>query len=535
MFNSLLDESLSASPQLATIFGLDTGERVRLKHRLDDRGPSNRLSMYGSFHKMAPKPAAAATPPDPRGRQWLETARWFADTARDMAAIENLTVSSVTYPLPYALTQLTGAYVEVPDMLATQHSIADATDCEAYIDRLSALAAAIDQDTEMSRMQAAAGIVPPDFICDRTTSQLDDLAKDRGAASGLVQALATRASAANIRGEWARRAVALVDGPIQAALMRQQAHMRSLRSQAVESAGIGTRPQDGAFYEMALRFHLTTGTSSAEVHRIGLEQVAAVQAEAGALMDKLGIAAGPTVARMNALAKDPAQLFPNTDAGRETLLAFVRERTEDMRRRLPAAFAHLPRTLMEVRRVPVAIQLGSPFAYSSAGSMDGTRPGITWLNLTTTADWPKWQLPTLAYHEGLPGHHLQGSLSSEETEIPAVFNIFPPNAYNEGWGLYAEQLADELGVYDDMPLGRLGKLQASLFRACRLVVDTGIHVQGWSRESAIAYLIQEGGVASEMARRETERYVSWPGQACSYKMGYLEIMRQREATRVRTR
>ena len=250
-------------------------------------------------------------------------------------------------------------------------------------------------------------------------------------------------------------------------------------------------------------------------------------------MDRLGYPRGPTVARMNALAKDPAQLFPDSDAGRAALLAFVRERTEDMKRRLPSAFTHMPRTPMEVRRVAAAAQLGAPLASSMPGSMDGSRPGTIYFNLATTADWPKWQVPSLAYHEGLPGHHLQGSLVNEAPAIPDVLKLLQPNAYNEGWGLYAEQLADELGAYDDAPLGRLGKLQASLFRACRLVVDTGMHAQGWSRERAIAYLQDEGGVAPEMARREIERYVAWPGQACSYKVGYLEIMRQRQAAKAR--
>ena len=533
VFDRLLEGTLSASPHLATLFGFDTGARAGLKHRLDDRGPTNRLDMYGPFLALAPALAAAPTPADPRGRQWLDTARWFAGAARAMAVFDQLTVSSVTYPFPYALTQLTGAYVEVPDMLATQHSIADAADCEAYVDRLAALARAIDQDTAMSRMQAAAGIVPPDFICDRASSQLDVLARDAGAESGLVRALTTRAATAGIRGDWTRRATSLVDGPIRAALARQQAHMRDLRARAVANPGIGARPQGAAFYAMALRFHLTTGHSPADVHRIGLEQVAATQAEAAALMDRLGYPAGPTIARMTALAKDPAQLFANTDAGRAALLAFAHERNEDVKRRLPAAFAHLPRTPMEVHRVPLAAQLGAPLASSMPGSVDGTRPGVIYFNLATTADWPRWQVPSLAYHEGLPGHHLQGSLVNEAPAIPEVLKLLQPNAYNEGWGLYAEQLADELGVYDDAPLGRLGKLQASLFRACRLVVDSGMHALGWSRERAIAYLIEEGGVASEMARRETERYVVWPGQACSYKMGYLEIMRQREAARAR--
>lgn len=309
--------------------------------------------------------------------------------------------------------------------------------------------------------------------------------------------------------------------------------MADLRSRADASAGIGTRPQGAAIYDMMLHFHLTTRSTPADVHRIGLEQVAATQAEASALMNQLGYPAGPAVARMNALARDPAQLFPDTDAGREALLTFVRERSEDVKRRLSAAFSHLPRTQMEVRRVPEAIQLGAPLAYSTPGSPDATRPGVIFFNLATPADWPKWQLPSTTYHEGYPGHHLQGSLVSEAPAVPDILKIVQPNAYNEGWGLYAEQVADELGVYDGAPLARLGKLQASLFRACRLVVDSGIHAQGWSRERAIAYLIDEGGVPPETARRETERYMVWPGQACSYKIGYLEIMRQRQAATAR--
>ena len=268
-FNRLLDRTLSASPIMATLFGLDTGDRAGLKHRLDDRRPTNQLNMYASFLELAPVLAAAPKPSDPRERQWLETAQWFAGAARDMAAFEHLTVNSTTYPCVYALTQLNGAYVEVPDMLATQHSIASSADCDAYIDRLAVLGDAIDQDTEVSRTQAAAGIIPPDFLCDRTSSQLADLAKDVGRNSGLVQALATRATAAGICGDWEREATKLVDGPIKAALERQRAQVAALRSRAGASAGVGARPHGDAFYDMALRFHLTTATSAAEVHRIG--------------------------------------------------------------------------------------------------------------------------------------------------------------------------------------------------------------------------------------------------------------------------
>ena len=434
IFDRLLDRGLSASPQMATTYGVDNASRSALKHRLDDRGPGNRFNMYGPFLDLAPELIAVPTPTDPRGQQWLETARWFAGATRDMAALPHLTVSSVTYPHPYALTQLTGAYVDVPDLLATQHVIEERADCEAYLERLAAFPRAIDQDTAMSRAQATAGIVPPDFICERATSQLGDLVDDRGTGSGLVHALATRAVAAGIKGDWEGRATALVDGPVAAALARQRAHLIELKSRASAAAGIGNRPDGATFYDMALRFHLTTDTPAAEVHRIGREEVAATQREAGALMDRLGYPAGATVARLNALAKDPAQLFSDTDAGRDALLAYARELTEDVKRRLSAAFAHLPRTPMEVRRVPVGTQLGAPFAYSMAGSSDGKRPGAIYFNLSTMADWPRWQVPSTAYHEGLPGHHLQESLASETPAIPMILRMLMPVAYNEGLG-----------------------------------------------------------------------------------------------------
>jgi uncharacterized protein (DUF885 family) len=211
----------------------------------------------------------------------------------------------------------------------------------------------------------------------------------------------------------------------------------------------------------------------------------------------------------------------------------ISNRLKDMTERLPRAFSKLPRTQLEVHRVPPAIELGAPGAYCLSGSVDGTRPGIIYFNQHDLPDWPKWTVATTVYHEGLPGHHLQGSLANEASDIPTLFKLLSSTAAAEGWALYAEQLADELGAYDADPLGRLGMLQASLFRACRIVVDTGLHSQGWTRERAIAYLIDQSGSAPDDARREIERYISWPGQACAYKIGQLEILRWRERAKQR--
>lgn len=524
--NALLDrinaDCLSASPQYATLFGRDAGAP---KRRLDDRGEANRLGVMAPF--LAAEPALSALPPgtDRRQRQWIKTTLWFAQAAREMQRIPHLSVAMYGYPQPYPVTQLTGAYYEVPDLLAGQHTIADAADCDAYLARLDQFARAIDQDTATSAADGAAGIIPPDFICDRALAQIGALAARRGAQAGLVRALADGAGKAGIPGDWEKRAIALVDGPVAAALARQRTHMDGLRRRAVPVAGLRDRPGGAAFYETALRFHTTTGDTPAQVHRVGLDCVAATKAEVERLLVRLGHRSGSVSARLAALATDPAQLFPNDEAGRTALLAYVRERTEDVKRRLPAAFNRIPKRPMDIRRVPVETQLGAPSAYSL--------PGAIYFNLSSTANWPRWRLPTVIYHEGYPGHHFQTELLNETEGLPELFKLFCPNAYNEGGALYAEQVADELGVYDADPVGRLGRLQDDLFRSCRLVVDTGVHALGWSRERAVAYLVEEGGQTTDNARREIERYVVWPGQACSYKMGQLAFLRQRDLAKAR--
>jgi uncharacterized protein (DUF885 family) len=197
-------------------------------------------------------------------------------------------------------------------------------------------------------------------------------------------------------------------------------------------------------------------------------------------------------------------------------------------------FERLPRARVEVRRVPVSIELGSPRGYAQSPSLDGSRPGAYYINLVDTAIWPRWSLPTLTYHESLPGHHLQGALALEATDTPLLHKSMGFNAFGEGWGLYAEQLADELGMYDDFPEGRLGYHQSFLYRAARIVIDTGLHALGWSRERAIRYMIDTVGLAPAAAESEIERYCVWPGQACGYKIGHTEIDRLRTVARERT-
>jgi uncharacterized protein (DUF885 family) len=235
--------------------------------------------------------------------------------------------------------------------------------------------------------------------------------------------------------------------------------------------------------------------------------------------------------RLAALNKDPSQLYPETDAGREALLASLNAGVKDMYGRLPRDFATVPTSPLEIRRVPPEIQDGASNGYYRRASLDGTRPAIYFINLKENGDWPKYTLPSLTYHEGVPGHHLQISISQESKDIPTLRKLGFFSAYSEGWALYAEQVADELGVYAQDPLGRAGFLQSFLFRAARLVVDTGLHTKRWSREKATDYMVQTTGFARPRSQREIERYCTQIGQACSYKVGHTAWARAREESK----
>ncbi|HEV2530305.1 DUF885 domain-containing protein [Phenylobacterium sp.] len=534
LYDAVLEAVLRASPETATSYGLDAGPRAGLKHRLDDRGAANRLSYFDAIIDAGPRLASAAPPATPRAAIFRAMAASLADNARPFRGFAYGGIGGFGYPVANVVTQVSGAYQDIPDFLATQHTIATADDASAYLDRLTDFGRVVDQETEQVRADAGRGVTPPGFLIDRTLAQLGSFqAEQRGPTAGLVRALADRTAGKTIAGDWAGRAQAIVDGPVAAAIARQAAALAALRPHARETAGVGALPDGQAYYAHCLRFQTTTNLSPDAAHALGLEQVTAVTAQTRAVLDQAGVRTGTVSQGMAAISRDPAQLFPDTDAGRAEMLDYIRARLKDMYARLPRVFETLPRTALEVRRVPPANQLGSPGAYSLSGSIDGTRPGAIYFNQADTRNWPRWSVDTTVYHEGVPGHHLQGSIANETADIPTLFKLLNFNAYAEGWALYAEQLADELGAYDDHPLGRLGRLQGSLFRACRIVVDTGLHARGWTRERAIAFLVDKAGSTPDDARREIERYCAWPGQACGYKIGHLEFLRLRQHARDR--
>jgi uncharacterized protein (DUF885 family) len=369
------------------------------------------------------------------------------------------------------------------------------------------------------------GLIPPGFLIDKALDQLRASAKSAREGGTLVESIARRTREKGIAGNWEERARAIAAKEVAPALERQIAELALQRPRATDEAGMWARPNGDEYYRWALKASTTTTMTPDEVHQTGLEELRALHARMDPILRKLGYTQGSVGDRMTALSNDPRYKFSEGDKGRAEIMAFIEERLKIVRTKLPQMFNTLVRGNLEVRRLPPEEEPGAPGAYGGAGSIDGTIPGKFWINLRTTDLHRKYDLPDLAHHEAIPGHVWQGEYANK---LPLIRTLLSFNAYSEGWALYAEQLADEFGVYDDFEVGKLGYLQSLAFRACRLVVDTGLHSKRWTRERARRFFIEENGTKPPEAASEVDRYCSWPGQACGYKIGHSEINRQRE-------
>ena len=518
---------LDRSPETATTFGLDRGARADAKRRLDVRSLAAR-----SDDAARDRAQLAALRAIPRGRlAGADAVNW--DTAHFTLDVQ--VDGDTRFPngggpgQPYVLSQLNGAYASVPDLLDSRHTVATREDADAYLARLAAFAEVMDQEVECVRHDAGAGVLPPDFALDATLAQLKELRAPPAASADLVQSLVRRARAAGVAGDWERPASALYTAQVQPALDRQIALLTSLRARATHDAGVWKLPDGAAFYALSLKGQTSTLLGSAEIHRLGLEQVARLGAELDRAFRGQGMTQGSPGDRLRALFADPRFLYPNTDAGKAQLIADANVKVAQVRARLPQDFGVLPKADVQIRRVPPAVELGASSNYVN-GALDGSRPGTYFIELKDTAELPRWLLPTLCFHEAIPGHHLQLSIQ-QEMQLPFYRLTLQNNAYTEGWALYAEQLAGEMGLYDDDPFGRIGYLHDALLRAVRLVIDTGLHQERWTRERAVAYFVEQLGDPQSAAVGEVERYCVWPGQACGYMLGKLDILRLRDRWR----
>ena len=524
LFDQIFQRQVRESPSFATYLGLDTGANARLRSTFDMR-PPNVQRVANAKRDRAALAAVRAIPPatlSPAAALNREIVIYDLETS--LLSYDKFKIDSVQQP--YLISQQSGAYFSIPDFLNSAHPIETRSDAEAHLSRLGQFGKLLDYDTQDQIEQARRGFLAPGWSLDLALGQMEALRKPAAGDSGMVQSIVRRTKAKNIAGDWGARATRIVESQVYPALDRQMAAIRKLKPTTKPGDGATRLPRGGEIYAAALAQATTSSMTPDEVHQLGLAQVAEYTAQLDGVLKQAGYTAGTVGERLAALNNSPAQLYPNTDPGREELIASLNANVKEMMGLLPQAFATLPGQPLEIRRVPPEIQDGASNGYYRPATLDGSRPAIYFINLKSTGDWPKYSLPSLTYHEGVPGHHLQISLAQESKGIPMLRKLSFYSSYIEGWALYSEQLADELGGYKGIEKG--GYLQSFLFRSARLVVDTGLNSKGWSREQAVDYMTRTTGFPRARVQREVERYCISIGQACSYKVGHLAWLRARE-------
>ncbi len=444
---------------------------------------------------------------------------------------------------PYVLTQLTGAYTGIPDFLASQHQVHSRDDADAYLTRLSAYAHVLDQEIAVLNADVAAGVIPPDFTLMSTDGhsgaipQLRTFIATAPAQNVLAATFAQKLNgvhelSAADKSTLAERAQAILHDDVYPAYQRQIDALTALRPRTTHDAGVWKLPNGAALYAAGFKAYTTSSMAPEEIHQMGLDLVQSLNGEMDTILKAQGMNRGSVAERLMALGQRPDQLYADNDAGREQLLADLNRQVQAIRARMPEVCGTLARADLQIKRVPVYTEAGSPGGYYQNAALDGSRPGTYYINLRNTAEWPKYSLPTLTYHEGIPGHHWQISIAQEAGALPFIRSaLLNFSGYAEGWGLYAEQLADEMGVYANNPFGKLGYLQSAAFRASRLVCDTGIHTKRWTREQAIQSMQEATGRPVTAVTTEVERYCVWPGQACAYMVGRQALNRMRDRAR----
>ncbi len=517
---------LQLFPESATSLGIDTGARASLRGQLADRSPQGRQRVIDQLRADLQRVTALDTSGLSHAvRTSVEVVRSAYATALEGLALPYGDVAVGSWRnTPYVVIQNVGAYLDVPRFLDSDHRVENASDAEAYLARMQSYAKQLDGELERIKAARGAGLVPPAFLIDKALDQLRLSAKNARGGGSIVESLERRSK--NIPGR----------GPHGRTRSRRRKSRRRSNARSPSSRSSGRRrptmPACGrgraatSSTGWALKASTTTAMSPDEIHEAGRRELEGLHAQMDPILKGAGYSQGSVGERMKALAKDRRYSFPEGDPGRAEIMAFIQNRLDWIRAQMPRAFNKVVNPNMEVKRLPPEEEPGAPGAYGGAGSIDGKIPGRYWINLRTTSLHSKYSLADLTFHEAIPGHIWQGEYTHD---MPLIRQLLSFNAYSEGWALYAEQLADELGAYEGDQVGRLGYLQSLAFRACRLVVDTGLHAKRWTREQGVQFFVDVNGSNPEEVASEVDRYCSWPGQACGYKIGHTEINRQRQS------
>ncbi len=533
VLDAIAYDQLDQAPETLTQLGLDTGSRAAARGRTGDNSPAARARTFSDvarYQRMLSGVNCGALPA--HDRYLYDSVGYLLANGAGGRRFAYGQVGAFGGGSPYVISQQNGSYQGEGEFLDSVQPVKSAQDAEYYLQRLAGWPTTLDNETEQLRHDAGLGVTPPDFLLATALTQLKALRAVAPEQARVVGSLTRRTDAARIPGDWGARAARIVATRIYPALDRQIAALAAVQAKATHDAGVWKLPDGEAYYAWSLQYGTSTDLTPDAVHRMGLEQGAELDAKMDAALKAQGFAQGTVGERLAALTRDPRQLFPNDDAGKERAVAFLSSRIDELRALLPRVSNMRMKAPLVIKRVPKEIEAGAALGYMNFASLDGSRPAIYYVNLSSTSNWPRFTMPSLCAHEGLPGHTWQGAYVAEHRDdVPLIGSLLGFNAYTEGWALYSEQLVDELGFYDRDPMGRIGMFQALRFRASRLVADTGLHAKRWSREQATDFMVASTGRARGACQSEIDRYCAAPGQACGYKVGHTEIVRLREKAR----
>lgn len=542
-FHRLLDEltarSVNSDPELRSMLGLADDGVGDLSDRMTDVSLPRRKVLRDELEQGLESVGAFDREALEGQERWShDLASWFYRTQIDLMAFDWSPAWLPVGGSVYAVDQLFSIPVSIPQFMVNHHRVADEGDAENYIARLEGIAEKLDQVIANFDLQAEHGVVPPEVALEGAAAQIRTLLAPEPEASLFVDALRRKLDKVPGITPERRQALLAQAGEVvrthtNPAYARLLARLDEALAKDPGNRGVWALPEGKAFYDAALRWNTSTTLDADAIHRIGLDEVARIEARMDALLDGQGLTDGSVGERVVALAKDPRYVYEDSDAGRAEVIVDIEAAIDRLQPYIPQYFGRVPGQPLQVKPVPAHAQATSPGGYYYPPAMDGSRPGTFFINLGDMRSYTRWSLPTLAYHEGSPGHHFQIALGQTLTDLPLLRRSLNPSAFTEGWALYAEQLVAEMGLYEDDPLGDLGRLQAEMFRSVRLVVDTGLHRKRWTPERAAAYMVEKTGMSPVDVRTEIHRYLVQPGQACSYKIGHLKMLELREDAKAR--
>ena len=524
---------IAQQPALATSLNLSTQVAGDYQSKWPDYSPTGMLFLQKSMKKSALSLQAIDLEGlSDKDRLHIEVNEVIAKYYQGDLAFPGGYIDTWGGHLPFIVSQISGPLIDIPNVLQDQHNISSKADAQNYLLRLAALEPLVMAVKSKVLDDAQKGIILPKALFPNTLGYLGNFISPEPKAHGLVSHFAKKLAkisdiSATEQQALITKATDIVANQVYPAFRDITETMALLEVKAPTEAGIWAQPNGEQFYQHEIRYLADSTLTADEIHKIGLNEVARITKEMNTILVAQGMSQGTVGERLAKLVDMPQFVYEDSEQGRQQLLIDLNSEIDKVMAISPQLFSTIPTQEVIVKRVPVAAQEGAPGGFYMPPALDGSRPGVYSINLKDMKAQPTFSLKTLTYHEAVPGHHFQISLNMAQTDIGIMRQNGQFNAFTEGWALYSELVAYEMGMYEDDPWGNLGRLQAEVYRAARLVVDTGLHHKRWTRSQAIEYFHNVTGTAMSDVKSAIDRYMAWPGQALGYKIGMLKIVELR--------